>query len=265
LKKIAPEPSRIAAVVICFLCAVISRTAQGAIVFTDDFETGRVNLNAPETELNGQWITTPNLSGWTLGGTQDVAGTDAYSSPDGTYFQPHSGHIAAAFYSSGNTGTVPIERPFPLSQDTGSISRNITTANFLDGTYNIRFWVSNPIADVNARQNLFSVTWGGIALDLSSYDVRFKAPVTPLDGGNELFGGPREFVVDAGTDWFEVNINGLTASAGTTTLKFTGQNNNSATLVDDVSVEETPEPSTLVLLGAGAALTSLRRRRRAVL
>ena len=247
------------------------RTAEGAIVLSDDFETGKANLNGgPGSEIDGQWITTPNLSGWTLSGTADVAGTDAYSSPDGTYKAPHSGHITAAFYSSGNTGVPPTQRPFPVSSDTASMRRSVTTANFADGTYNIHFWISNPIADPNSRQNLFSVTWGNVALNLASYDARFKIPVTPLDQnpdltpGHELFGGPNEYVVDAATDWFEVSINGLTAPTGSTTLKFTGQNNNSATLLDDVSVQETPEPTTVVLLGAGATLMSLRRRRRVV-
>lgn len=239
-------------------------------MLSDDFESGAENLNSPGAPINGQWITTPNLSGWTLSGTGEVAGTDAYSSPDGTYKAPHSGHITAAFYSSGNTGVPPTARPFPLSSDTASMSRSVTTPNFAAGTYNIHFWISNPIADVNARQNLFSVTWGNVQLDLPSYNAHFKIPVTPLDlnpdltPGRELFGGPNEYVLDAATDWFEVSIDGLTASGANTTLKFTGQNNNSATLVDDVTVDETPEPTTVVLLGAGTALMSLRRRRRVV-
>ena len=241
-----------------------SPTLEGAIVLSDDFEANATNISPFG---NGHWISTPNLAGWTLGGFGNVAGTDTYSSPDGTYFAPHSGHITAAFYSAGNSGVQPTERPFPVSQDTSSMSRNVVTGHYPTGSYEIRFWISNPIADPNARQNLFSVTWGGISLNLASYDPlfqRFKAPVTPVDGGHELFGGADEYVVDSGTNWFEVVIAGLTASSASTTLTFTGQNNNSAILVDDVTVTETPEPSTVILLGAGAALVGQRRRRRAV-
>lgn len=236
------------------LCGILTAspaTLEAAIVFSDDFETGATNLNSPGTPIDGQWITSPNLPGWTLGGSTDVSGTDAYSSPDGVYKTPHSGHITAAFFSAGNSGainTASMERPISTSTDSGI-------------TYNIHFWISNPLVDTNARQNLFSLTWGTLVLDLHSYDARFKAPSTdPL--ANELQGGPNQYVLDANTDWFEVTINGLTASSTSTVLKFTGQNNNSATLVDDVTVEETPEPSTVVLLGAGAALMGLRRRRR---
>lgn len=228
-----------------------SHTLEAAIVLSDDFETGAVNLNSPGPPINGQWITTPNLSGWTLSGTEDVAGTDSYSSPDMVYKTPHSGHITAAFFAAGNTGVA----------NTASMQRNVTTSAAPGFTYDIHFWISNPLADTNARQNLFSLTWGSTVLDLSSYDARFK---TPNLLAMELPGGLNEFVLDANTDWFEVNITGLTASSSSTVLKFTGQNNNSATLVDDVSVVETPEPSTVVLLGAGAALMGMRRRRQAI-
>ena len=241
-----------------------SPTLEGAIVLSDDFEANSTNISPFG---NGHWISTPNLAGWKLTDNVtpppdpppvgNVAGTDAYSSPDGTYFAPHSGHITAAFFAAGNGG----------GTFTSSMSRDVVTGHYPTGSYEIRFWISNPIADPNARQNLFSVTWGGISLNLASYDPllqRFKAPVTPLDGGHELFGGADEYVVDSGTNWFEVVIAGLTATSASTTLTFTGQNNNSATLVDDVTVTETPEPSSVILLGAGAALLGQRRRRRAV-
>lgn len=231
-------------------------TLEAAIVLSDDFEIGANNLNGPLTPIQGQWIQTPNLVGWTLrdnlgvAGNGDVAGTDYYSSPDGVYFAPHSGHIVAAFHAFGNGG----------GTFTSSMERQVPTALFANGTYDISFWISNPIADTNARQNLFSLRWGTTLLDLSSYDARFKLPSLLND---ELPGGPNEYVLDANTNWFQVVITGLTATSSNTLLKFTGQNNHNATLVDDVTVVETPEPSTLVLLGAGMAITGLRRRRRA--
>ena len=229
---------------------------EGAIVLTDDFETGANNLNSPGAPIAGQWITTPNLVGWILrdnlgvAGNGDVAGTDHYSSPDGIYFAPHSGNIVAAFYAFGNGG----------GTFTSSMERLVPTNLFTIGTYDISFWISNPLADTNARQNLFSLRWGSTLLDLSSYDPRFKLPNLLND---ELPGGPNEYVLDANTNWFQVVITGLTATSANTLLKFTGQNNHNATLVDDVQVVETPEPSTIVLLGAGMVIAGLRRRRRA--
>ena len=228
-----------------------SHTLKATIVLTDDFETGAVNANSPGAPINGLW-TTPSIAGWTLGGTQEVTGTDAFSSPDGIYKNPHSGHITAAFFSSNN-GAV----------STASIARDITTTNAPGITYNLHFWISNPIADINARQNLFSLTWDNALLNLSTYDSRFKTP-NPNPLANELPGGPNEFVLDPNTDWFEVSISGLTASGSSTPLKFTAQNNNAATLLDDVTVEQTPEPSTVVLLGAAAAFMGMRRKRRTV-
>lgn len=239
-----------------------SQTLNGAIVLSEDFETGRFNLNDPGTQLDGQWFTKDvppaspagTIPNWTFGGSQGVSGTDSYSSPDGVYIPTHTplGHIAASFFSSSNDGSV----------NTASIERSVVTDGSHGGIYTIHFWISNPVADPSARQNLFSVTWGTTPLDLT-FDTRFKAP-NPDPLAFELQGGSNEYVLNSKTNWFEVTISGLTASTSSTVLKFAAQNNNSATLVDDVTVEETPEPSTVALLGAGATFMGMRRRRRAI-
>ncbi len=225
-----------------------SQPIQAAIVFSDDFEAGAVNTFTPA--VDGQW-TTPSLSGWTSGGTLDVSGTDFYSFSGSTYVAPHSGHITAAFFSAGNSS----------DPNTASIERTIATSTAPGFTYDIHFWISNPITNTSARQNLFSVTWGNTVLNLSSYDPLFKTPDILL---NELQGGPNEYVLAPNTNWFEVTLTGLTATSANTVLRFTGQNNNSATLVDDITVVETPEPTTIALLGAGAVLVGMRRKRRAL-
>ncbi len=193
-----------------------------------------------------------------MGGSGAVTGTDQYSftGSGGTYLPPHSGKITAAFYSSVNDGTVSMAT---LSATSPNVSTDSAT------TYNLSFWVSNPVADPNARQNLFSVSWNGTLLDLANAGVNplsYSYFSNPNTGAGELPGTANQYVVTPGTSWFQVYISNLTPSLGTTTgLVFSGQNNNWATLVDDVLVEETPEPTTIVMLGVGAALMGLRRRR----
>lgn len=223
---------------------------EGAIVFSDDFEYNPTNINGG---ADGQWRSSSDGSGafdaskWTVAGTGDVTGTDQYSftGPTGTYLPPQSGRITAAFYSTINDGTVAM----------ASLSTDVPT--IVGMTYDVHFWISNPIEDSNARQNLFSVSWNGTLLNLSS-DPRFTVP----SGSQELAGGTNQYVVQPNTNWFEVVFTNLAPSAGATTnLTFSGQNNNWATLVDSVIIEETPEPSTVVMLFAGAALLGARRRR----
>lgn len=228
----------------CVMC-LFSQKALAAIVFTDDFEFG------PPTNINGGADTGWRASfnpWWTVGGSGKVTGTDAYSAPSpGPYLPPHSGNITAAFYSTSGDGVA-------------SLQTGVATSNFGTITYDLHFWVSNPVVDTAARQNLFSVSWNGVLLDLSSYDARFKTP----SGPSELAGGPGQYVLDPNTNWFEVFIPNLAATSGSTELKFEGVNNNWATLVDDVMVQETPEPSSLLMLGAGALAIGLRRRRQRV-
>ena len=235
-------PLSFLAILVCALMAPSQHSQAAIVAYSDDFENSPTNNNGG---ANGSWRAPFNAS-WTTGGSGDVLGTDQYSFSAGAYVPPHSGNITAAFWSATNDGSV----------STASLSTDVPTT--VGMTYDLRFWISNPVADISARQNLFSVSWNGALLNLAS-DPRFKLST----GGVELPGTANQFVVDPNTNWFEVFISNLAPGVGpTTNLTFSGQNNNWATLVDNVLVEETPEPSTLVMLCAGAALIGARRRRR---
>lgn len=226
---------------------------QGAIVFVDNFENNPINNNSG---ANGAWTADFDASKWTVGGNGAVAGTDQYSFSGLTYLPPHSGHIAAAFFYSVNDGTVS-------TASLSATSPNVSTT--LGTTYNVSFWVSNPVAVSTARQNLFSVSWNGTLLNLADPLVNpnsYSNFSTPNPGAGELPGSAGQYVVTPNTNWFQVYISNLTPGPGaTTSLAFSGQNNNWATLVDDVMVAETPEPSTVVMLGVGTLLMGFRRRR----
>lgn len=159
----------------------------------------------------------------------------------------HSGSIAVAFASDSNAPAGSM----------ASISQSLTTDN--SKTYNLHFWIENTAQVTDPRQNLFSVSWNGTLLNLALYSPLFKIPTGPVELTG---GGPDQYVLDPNTNWTEIIIPNLNPNLlGPTVLKFEGQNNNWVTLVDQVLVEETPEPSTIVMLGAGAVLMGLRRRR----
>jgi hypothetical protein len=162
----------------------------------------------------------------------------------------NSGSIATAFASDSNAPAGSM----------ASISQSLLTD--ASKTYTLHFWIENTAQISDPRQNLFSVRWDGNLLNLNAVDPRFKIPDSS-PGSPELYGGgSNQFVLDPTTTWVEIVIPDLNPNLlGPTVLKFEGQNNNWVTLVDDVLVEETPEPSTVVMLGAGALLMGLRRRR----
>jgi hypothetical protein len=220
-----------AAVASCLLllCALIvgPTSVQGAIVTNGDFE----NTVTFAADWNPVSVT----------GTSTVEALEsnlAYAAP------AHSGVIAVGFSSN----------PDAPANSLASISQTLATDS--TKTYDVSFWIENTGELTDPRQNLFSVRWNNVLQDLSAY---FSLP-NPSNG--ELAGTAFQYVVDANTTWFQIVLTNLAPGAGSTTeLKFEGQNNNWVTLVDDVLVQETPEPSTLVMLGAGAVLMGLRRRR----
>ncbi len=220
----------------------ISSPLKGAIVSNGDFE---------QNTLPGAVASAP-LTDWAPANsafaTTQVFGLDT-TLTYGTV--PHGGSISVAFTSDASAP----------ANATANISQTLTTDS--TKTYNLQLWVANPVADVNSRQNLFSVIWNGAPVNLFSVDpVHFAVPNPANPIATELAGAAGTYVVAGDTTWFVVNILNLTPGAGSsTTLRFEAQNNNYATLVDDVSVVETPEPSTMVLLVAGAALVGSRRRR----
>ena len=220
-------------------------TLQGAIVADGDFED--LKTGSPASAPLTNWAPTNSP-----GGVTQVFGLDT-TLTYGTV--PHGGSISVAFTSD----------PSAPANSTASISQTLTTDS--TKTYHLQLWVANPVADVRSRQNLFSVIWNGAAVDLSSVDpVHFATPNPANPNATELAGAAGTYVVKGDTPWFVMNIlnlpGGPSPDPGTIpTLQISAQNNNYATLVDDVSVVETPEPSTLVLLIAGAALAGSRRRR----
>jgi len=241
LKKNTLLPSLSSIVALFGVMMAILSSLKGAIVVNGDFEQGIV----PDV------ISTAPLTNWTptnsLDGTTQVFGMDTTL----TYgIAPQSGSIAVAFTSDASAP----------ANSMASISQTITTSP--TKTYNLHFWISSPVADVNSRQNLFSVIWGGTMLNLSYWNPNFAAPNPSRTDLVELNGAAGTYVVAGDTAWFPVDILNLTPSPGSTTdLMFSGQNNNWATLVDNVLVEETPEPSTMVMIAAGAAVMGLRRKR----
>lgn len=242
LKNFAPS-SILGSIALFFsMLMVAASPLKGAIVANGDYE---------QNTLAGAVATAP-LTSWaptnSAGGITQVFGLDT-TQTYGT--APHGGSISVAFTSDASAP----------ANTTASISQTLTTDS--TKTYNLQLWVANPVADVNSRQNLFSVIWNGAAVNLSSVDpVHFAVPNPANPNATELAGAAGTYVVTGDTTWFVVNILNLVPGAGSTTpLRFEGQNNNYATLVDDVSVVETPEPSTMVLLVAGVALIGSRRRR----
>ena len=239
---------------LCMLLICVP-TVQGAIV-NGDFEDN--------ADLSGPIATAP-LTGWspTPAGTAIVIGRDPFFS-DSNFRSLVSagggttgGSISALFLNDQGV-------PAPANS-LASISQNISTTP--GQFYDIRLWVANlsttasGAGDPGARANLFSVMWNGSAIDLSAVDpVHFAAP-NPLNP-TEIPGGPGTYVLAADSAWTLVIIPNQAAGSGsTTTLTISAQNNNNATAVDAVDVTVTPEPSSIVLLIAGAAFAGTRRRR----
>ncbi len=116
--------------------------------------------------------------------------------------------------------------------------------------YKISFWISNQIDADSFPNNSMSAYFGGTMVTLGG----------PMDFTNAVqILAPTPIAVPTGWVKYEGEF---TAPVNNARLTFQGGSTNSAVLVDDVTVAETPEPSALVMLGIGAALTGLRRTRR---
>ena len=239
-----------------------------AIVSDGDFESSAV-LSSPLkwTAALPDWHPTPSLDGTAL-----VSGIDPY--PPSTYFQSligggtTGGNISAVFVPS-SLGTV-------IADSMASISQNVSTTP--GKFYDIRLWVANMATtalgapDTGARENLFSVIWNGAPIDLTHVSIVGRevfatpnppGPLNPNPPAIELSGAAGTYVLAATGVWTLVIIPNQAASENSfTTLKISAVNSNPAgTAVDAVDVTETPEPSSIALLAAGAALAGLRRRR----
>jgi hypothetical protein len=232
-----------------------------AAIVDGDFETNVVAGN-PATSPLTAWAPTnsPDGSGIILG-IDPAFYNSVFTSLASTGGGTPGGSVSAVF-TSGPGGGGPANQMASISQDVAS-----TPGKF----YDIRMWVANmsttgpagsTTPDLGARANLFSVMWNGTLIDLSAVDpVHFAAPNPSNPAAVELAGAAGTYVLTATGSWTLLVIPNLpTASTGTTTtLKISAQNNNLATAVD--AVEVVPEPSSVVLIAAGATLAALRRRR----
>ena len=189
------------------------------------------------TSLLGAPIAESDLASWAVSppGTTIVRGQDTGSSFVPWNLAPKAGSIAASFSSDTDaTGAG------------GSLTQAPTTTNLLK-TYDVSMWVANSIQDAANFNNVFSVSWAGSLITLSG------------SGINQI-GATKTYIVAPETNWFQITAT-VQGTGVPSDLVISARNNNWATLVDAVIFEETPEPSTLVMLGAGAVIMGWRRRR----
>ena len=230
--------------------AIVDGDFEANADFSGPFATSALPAWAPTNSADGSGI---------IRGIDPASYNSVFSSLVSTGGGTTGGSVSAIFTSSSGGGG-------PANQ-MASISQNVSTTP--GKFYDIRLWVANmstaagSAPDLGARENLFSVMWNGSLIDLSAVDpVHFAAPNPSNPAAVELAGAPGTYVLTATGGWTLVVIQNQAASAGATTaLKISGQNNNLATGVDAVDVTQTPEPSSILLLAAGATLIGLRRRR----
>jgi hypothetical protein len=239
LNKTAQKaPFGLLATLLCVVLLLVP-TLNAAIVANGDFEDnlvlGPVN-EAPLTNWSPTGSADTQIFGHNTTLTYGVA--------------PQSGTIAVVFSS---TASAP-------ANSMGSISQTLTTDNTKQ--YNLALWVSNPVHDPDARLNLFSIYWNGAPVDLTLWNSNFAVPNPSNPSTSELAGAPGTYVLAGDTAWFLLYIQNLTPGSGTTTnLTISAQNNDYVTLVDNVDVQETPEPSSVIMFCIGAGIVGLRRRR----
>lgn len=215
-------------------------TLKGEIVSDGSFEDNAIDPSSSGA-LNPYWeapllVTDGNPHPyWTVSaGTSNVVATDTNLVPPGAGLAPYTGHIAVSFGSD-------------LA---GAIAQTLNTVPLK--TYNLSLWVANTATA--GTNNIFSVSWNGTLISLS-------VPLSPasLTAGAQ----PNTYVVTAQPvpGWVQVEAKDLAATGISTPLVISASNNDSYTLVDVMAVQETPEPSTVLMLGIGVMATGLCRRR----
>lgn len=161
---------------------------------------------------------TGNFTGWTIGGNTLNPGSNYYGVDA---FDANSGNYGA--YMSQDfidAGTAPV-----------TLSQTLTTK--VGTVYDVYFWLEQDSAPTLGYNHLFSAAWGGT----TSFSL---TPTVAIPGPVGLF-----------TEYSFV----ATATATSTVLQFTFENDDSFWSFDDVSVSPVPEPSSGIL--GGIALGSL--------
>ena len=262
LKKTAPD-FRVGFIFMLFSVIMLCVPKTDAAIVSDgDFETD-INLPVgnPVTSDLPSWAPTNSPDGKTVArGVDPAYYNSVFGSLVSTGGGTPGGSVSAVFVTSPVGGQISM----------ASISQHVSTTP--GKFYDIRLWVANmsttgptgsTAPDLGARENLFSIKWGSEFINLADVDpVHFAAP-NPLNlSAAELdplgVGITDTYVLTATGGWTLVTFQ-RQASSTTTTLTISAQNNNNATAVD--AVEVVPEPSSIALLAAGAALAGLRRRR----
>jgi hypothetical protein len=232
--------------------AQINGSVSGSVpelVMNGGFEDGVVQvLPVNGTAVGGGSTSLKNgsLASWDVGPSTNMP--NVLATNESLYFAtiangdpagggPHSGEVAAVFPN------------FPTYD--GYVSQAIAGV-VAGGAYRISFWLSNQIG--TNPNNYMDVNWGGSIASLGA----------PITGGMSLSGGSPSIpgAIPIGTAWTYYQFD-VVATSNNARLSFIGGNSAAANLIDDVSVVAIPEPSTLIMLGAGMFLMGLRRHRRA--
>jgi hypothetical protein len=235
--KILTHTSRSGVAAMLATLFLVPASVEATIVANGSFEQNQTSTPPFPMAPMTSWIVGEMLGTPPTPDQNRVVGMD-------TQFQyglaPRTGNIAAAFNS--NTNTVTTEGFATLTQ----VLTTDTTK-----TYDVSLWLANPIDDNSNFNNVFSVEWNG---SLVTLDVPSKM--------DEVF-GTKTYIINPNTPWFQVFIPNLAVTGTSTSLVISARNSDWATLVDDVSVIETPEPTTVIMLGTGILLMGLRRNRSA--
>jgi hypothetical protein len=224
---------------LCALTLVAPSFVDGANIVQNDSFEDNASASFPQTAP---------LTFWTVGEVLGTGGPNQNRvvglNTTGEYaLAPRTGVIAAAFNSTTNTVT------------TGGLAELSQTLGTTAGqAYDLSFWIANPIQDSSNFNNIFSVSWNGVALALSN-------PSLGAAGSNQ-------YIVAPNTAWFQVTAS--LVGTGSDVLKFSARNSDWATLLDDVSVQASGVPdsgSTIAMFGialVGLVLVSRKTQRDAL-
>ena len=221
--------------ILCMASCCLVATSLGAVA-NGDFEAGK---NVPGFPIPPDAPLTGWLIGEDLGAPPNPSGTNKVEGTGAERFGPllpKSGDIYVAFSGTATT-----------SNGFGTLSQTLTTDPLK--TYNLSFWLANPIDDISNLNNLFAVRWNGALINLSGTNI------------TEVGSSDTYRVTPNTSTWFQITASDLPVTGTSTVLQFLGRNEDWGTLLDVVTVVEVPEPTAAALLGVGAAFLGFARRR----